>query len=471
MSSSEAWRASHLCACLLVPVLAACEPAPETQDNGLNDHSAWLELEPAAVPGAVFLANAAEGWLARVRASNLETEIVDLGAEVVAMVPWPGEAYLLALLAGGTFVGLDADRLSIVRGELDMEADGLFLSPDKRWIVFTGAEGWDYTDIALWDLETGDLTIIELVGHPEQVRFSEDGTRLALADDRQLAVLSTENPEDLVIYSVGWDEAPLGELEVAPDGSFALLLSEEMGGALVATPDTEQLDILGPDAFSDQALEPGATRWLLLSEAGGSLWHFPADMLPSHPTEVPLPEAGTWDLIAPLADDAGAVLLDSGGQVARFQHWDAGEGTVTERSLVKAASMVAVAGDAAAFVHRVEDGELGGSGALSGSAGLSIWSLSGGLGYHQAVEGPVGALALGDGGASGWAILEEQPTLVQLDLDNLGFREIELPDAAVHLGIVPGTDTAWVTWPSGPIALVDPGVGEVRLPTFPDASH
>jgi hypothetical protein len=465
-------RIARVCALALISSLhGACEPSPADEDTGSwpGEPAAWLELEPVAVPGAIFLANGAEGLLARVRASTLETEIVDLGAPVLAMLPWPGEAYLLALLAGGTFIGLDADRLSIIRGELDMEAEGLFLSPDGRWLVFTGAEGSDTADIALWDLETGDITMVELVGHPEQVRFSQDGTRLALLDGRQLALLSTSDPEDFVVYNVSWGGEPPGELELAPDGSFALLLSEEMGGALIATPDTQQLDILGPDTFSDQALEPAAARWLLLSEEGGSLYHFPPTDDSFVLDEVRLPEADTWDLIAPLADDAGAVLLDRDGRAARFLHWDASEDVLTEHSLAKAATAVAVAGDAAAFAHPVDDGELGIGGPLSGSAGVSVWSLSGGLGQHQALGAELSALVLGEGGASGWAAVSGQPTLVQLDLPGLGFREIELPEAAVHLGVIPGTDTAWFTWPGGPVALVDPSSGELRQPILPDA--
>jgi DNA-binding beta-propeller fold protein YncE len=435
-----------------------------------------LRLLPASTATYVFVANPDRDTVTRISVPSLAVTTAAVG-DTPTVVRTTADAQRAVTLNEGddTLSIVDAESMEVASVPLRPNFNALSLSGDGLWALAwydpdaesRGASGGvqSFNEVSLVHLPSRTHVPMAVGFNPRGVRWSEDGTLAVIVSDAALASLdltvATPRP---VLIDLAEDAAaapPAEEVELAPDGGYAFVRQFGSDAILVVDLATRQVEpIPVGENPTDLDLAPDGRTLAVVSRGARELWVFDTVNPFDSADVVDLPEA--YGSLRFAGDRA--VLTTNAAALPRFGVWDRLTGEVVERTLVKPVSSVGVSGDGERLLVFHPRGDAVGADATSPFTNrwaLTLVDLSDFRQNPMVLPAEPSGYAVSDDGNYGFFVMEGRRLLEVLDFDTLLYEEIDLPSEPVHLGVLPGSRTAWVsqTHALGRLSFYDAATG------------
>ncbi len=448
------------------------EPPPEEEDD-------FLKLAPAATDAYVFIANPSRDTVTRVAVPSLAALTAQVGSQPSAVATAADYTHAVTLNEGSDDISLiDAPTMAVTNVDVRPNLNRLALSDDGRWALAwydPDVESEDppdgvlsFNEVSLVELATGTHWPMAVGFNPHAVKWSRDGRLAVIVSDASLAVVDLTagalTPTLIPIADDPIDAPPAEEIELSPDGAYAYV--RQFGADELLVVDLVALTVesvpVGQNP-TDMDLSPDGGRLAVVSRGAREVWTFDAADPWSEPEVVPFPNSYGSVLFA---DDGTALLYTNASLLTTFGVWDVATGEVTERSLVKPVASMGVSptGGSLLVFHTLADAE----GADETSPFFEAWALTlvdldDFRTNPLVLDAEPKSFATTDDGRWGFFVMDGQHYLEVLDFESLLYDEIPLPSEPVHLGVLPGGTTAWVSQEHdlGRISFYQPGAGEL----------
>jgi DNA-binding beta-propeller fold protein YncE len=419
-----------------------------------------LRLLPASTATYVFVANPDRDTVTRIAVPSLAVSTAAVGA-MPTVVRTTADAGMAVTLNEGddTLSIVDAESMAVASVPLRPNFNALSLSGDGQWALAwydpdaesRGLSGGvqSFNEVSLVHLPSRTHFPMAVGFNPRGVRWSEDGTLAVIVSDAALAsldlTLTTPRPVLVDLVEDAAAAPPAEEVELAPDGGFAFVRQFGSDAILAVDLATRQVEpIAVGENPTDLDMAPDGRTLAVVSRGAQELWVLDA-LNPFGDAEVvDLPDAyGSLHF-------AGhrAILTTNAAALPRFGVWDRLTGEVVERTLVKPVASVGVSGDGERLLVFHTRGDA--VGADAGSPFTNRWALTL-VDLTDFRQNPMvlpaepSGYAVSDDGNYGFFVMDGRRLLEVLDFDTLLYEEIALPSEPVHLGVLPGSRTAWVS--------------------------
>lgn len=427
---------------------------PEEEDD-------FLALAPAATDAYVFIANPSRDTVTRVAVPSLAALTAQVGSQPSAVSTAADYTHAVTLNEGSDDVSLiDAATMGVSNVDVRPNLNRLALSDDGAWAMAwydpdveseDPADGvLSFNEVSLVELGTGTHWPMAVGFNPHGVVWSDDGTLAVVVSDASLAVVDltaeTLAPTLIPIADDPISAPPAEEIALSPDGGYAYvrqygadeLLVVDLAGYTVDTVPVGQ----NP---TDMDLAPGGGRLAVVARGAREIWSFdPADPW-ADPEVVPFPSA--YGSLA-FADEGKAILYTNAQRLTTYGVWDLGTGVVTERSLVKPVASVGVSptgGSLLVFHTRENADDADPESPFYSKWAITLVDLDDFRTNPLVLDAEPLSFATSDDGRWGFFVMDGQSYLEVLDFETLLYDEIPLPSEPVHLGVLPGSTTAWVS--------------------------
>ncbi len=457
---------------------------------GSEDELSERVLRPASTPRYVFVANADRDTVTRVSVPSLAVETVAVGVRPGSVVTTPDASMAVVLNVGSHSVSLlDTETLAGTEVEIRPHLNTLAVDPTGAYGAIWFSEGavddadpepegaQSYNEVSLVDLAGGQHHPLVVGFDPRGVSFTQDGTLAVIVSDAWLALVDlTTSPPTMERVRIAEDTAdpPVAEeLLLTPDGRYAFIRQYGVNKLkLVDLAERTVVDLPVGANPTDLDISPDGRTAIAVARTASELWLYDTEAPLSTPRVVDMPAEEVFGSIAVSPDGSQAILYSTAAGRARYGAWalaDEDPGTVTVRPLVKPVTAVFLSedGGTATFFHDKSD-----EGADPGSPFRYQWALTlVELRSHFANPILLAAepteMVGSEDGLRGYFIMDEKPWLEVLHFDTLLFDEVVLRSNASHLGILPGTDTAYVSQDHelGRISFYDSATGDLRTIT------
>ncbi|MES2640292.1 MAG: hypothetical protein V4850_12435 [Myxococcota bacterium] len=441
-------------------------PPSDTADDGDSEPPAeeeddFLRLAPAATDAYVFIANPTRGTVTRVSVPSLAALTAEVGALPAVVATAADYSYAVTLNEGSDDISIvDAPTMAVANVDVRPNLNRLALSDDGKWAMAwydPDAESEDpadgvlsFNEVSLVNLATGIHTPMAVGFNPHGVKWSVDGTLAVVVSDASLALVDltagTLAPRFVPIEEDPMDAPVAEEVELSPDGAFAfvrqfgatdLVVVDLVAGAVDRVP-------IGENP-TDMDLSPDGERISVVARGAREVWTFDARDPWSPPVIAPMASAYGSVLFA---DDDTAILYTNASLLTTYGVWDVETGTITERSLVKPVASMGVSptGGSLLVFHTEADAEgADGTSPFYGEWALTLIDLDDFRTNPLVLDAEPTNFATSDDGRWGFFVLDGLDYLEVLNFESLLYDEIKLPSAPVHLGVLPGGNTAWVS--------------------------
>ena len=460
--------------------------SPGTLTNGETpppEQERDLLLSPAQTDVYVFVANPDRNTVTRIDVATLRVDTTSVGTDPHIVLTTPDYATTVVFNRGDDSVSvLDTGTLAQSIVPVRDNFNDMVLSPDGRFAVVwhnvlqereddPTPEGLQsFNEVSFVELATLAHAPMAVGFDPHMVRFTPSGDLAVIVADAYLALVdltaSPLVPRLIELEPDALDAPTAEEVIVAHDGSFAwvrqfgandLLVVDLLDGSIAHVP--------GGDNPTDLDLSPDGSEAIAVARGSAELWVYDARQPFEPPGIVTLPPSDYGALtFAPTGDRA--ILYTNASPVETFGVWTVGTDVVTERSVVKPISSVAVnpTGDTALFFHTETDGP-NTEPLFAGSYALTLVSLADyrsnplllpaePLGYAHSTSGDLGYFAMFG-----------EPLLEMLNYSTLLHEEIGLRSLPSFVGVLPDRapddgdePPAWVSqeYELGRISFYDP---------------
>jgi DNA-binding beta-propeller fold protein YncE len=453
-----------------------------------------LALPPAQTDVYVFVANPERDTVTRVNVLTNEVKTRGVGAfpTVVATTPDYSTAVVFNQ-AGDSVTVIDALTLDAFEVPVRDNYNQMKLSPQGGWATLwhDALEDDDgepngiqsFNEASFVHVETGAHFPMAVGFNPHNVVFTGDDRLALVVSDAFLALVDltedTPTPE-LISLSDELDPPKAEEVIVAPAGDWAFVRQFGTDEILVVDLVAGVVDAIGVgENPTDLDLSPDGTEAVAVARSSAELWVLDAINPFNAPKVVPIPpelSAGSLQF-DPTGDQA--VLFTTASAVDQYGIWDRATDTITQRSLVKPVSGVAITptGESLLVFHPSTDapGSSTSNNPFHGHFALTMISL---LDPNLANPLRLDAEPIGYGnsasGDRGFFIMDGVKSLVELDYRTLLHENIQLSSVPVYVGVLPdltpGDDTEPKAWASqqhdlGRISFYDPNQGSLETIT------
>jgi DNA-binding beta-propeller fold protein YncE len=449
---------------------------PEVEDD-------FARLQPAALPDYVFVANPGRNTLSRIRVSGLSVLTTEVGVHPAMVLSTPDETKAVVFNKGSDQVSVvDASAMTTDHVDVREDYNQMTMSPDGHWVVCYYDEGAvdpddpptegarSFNEVSLVHVEALTHHPMVVGFNPRDVQFSDDGTRAVVVSDAWLAVVDLEAdslaPVRVQISSDTVDPPEAEEVVLTPDGRYALIRQFGVTDLVLVDLDTGTLDYVPVgNNPTDIDVSPDGREAIAVARGSSELWIYDLEDPTSDPDVIPMPAEEVFGSLVLSPDGDTGILFSTASGAARYGSWDRLEtnptAAVTTRALVKPVSKVQISpsGDTAVVFHPKENG----SEVLSDSIfynrhALTMIDLGDFFANPLRLASEPIAYDHTDDGEMGFVVLDGEPYLEVLHYDSLLFDEIELKSEPVHLGVLPGTRSAFVSQEHdlGRISFYDP---------------
>ncbi len=427
---------------------------PEEEDD-------FLRLAPAATDAYVFIANPGRGTVTRVSVPSLAALTAEVGTTPSVVATAADYTHAVTLNEGSDDVSLiDAATMSVRNVAVRPNLNRLALSDDGKWALAwydpdveseDPAEGvLSFNEVSLVNLATGTHSPMAVGFNPHGVKWSVDGTQAVVVSDASLALIDLTaelpSPRFVPIEDDPMNAPVAEEVELSPDGAFAfvrqfgaseLVVVDLVGGTVDRVPVGENP--------TDMDLSPDGERVSVVSRGAREVWTL--DARDPWATPVIAPMASAYGSVL-YANDGTALLYTNASLLTTYGVWDTTTGTITERSLVKPVASMGVSptGGSLLVFHTKADAEgADPTSPFSGEWALTLIDLDDFRTNPLVLDAEPTNFATSDDGRWGFFVLDGLKYLEVLNFESLLYDELPLPSVPVHLGVLPGSDTAWVS--------------------------
>jgi hypothetical protein len=212
------------------------------------------------------------------------------------------------------------------------------------------------------------------------------------------------------------------------------------------------------DNPTDMDLSPDGQKVAVVSRGSSQVWVLDATDPWSPPDVVPL-DSPYGSVI--FAGDDQAILYTNASALPSYGVWDLSTGVVTERSLVKPVASIGVSetGGSMLVFHTLADADdADHSSPFYGAWAITLVDLQDFRANPLVLDAEPSGWATSDDGAWGFFMMEGERYLETLNFTTLLYDEVRLPSVPEHIGVLPGSNTAWASQEHdlGRISFYDP---------------
>jgi hypothetical protein len=197
---------------------------------------------------------------------------------------------------------------------------------------------------------------------------------------------------------------------------------------------------------TDLDLSPDGSQLAVVARGSRELWLLDAADPFAAATVVPFDSP--YGSLLYTGDGTQAILYTNAALLASFGVWDTTDGTVTERSLVKPVQSIGASptGGSLLVFHTEQDADdADPDSPFAGEWALTLMDLGDFRQNPMRLPAEPASYSTSDDGLYGYFVMEGNKWLEVLDFQTLLYEEITLKSPPVHLGVLPGSQTAWVS--------------------------
>lgn len=442
---------------------------PEVEDD-------FLTLPPATTDAYVFVANPARNTVTRITVDDLSVITTGVGTNPQVVVTTDDYVRAATFNQGSDDVSIiDAGLLTVETVDVRANFNNMVLSSDGEWVVCyfdedvesegTSGGAQSYNEVSFVRLADGSHHPMVVGFNPREIQFTPDGSRAIVVSDSYLAIvdLREDNPSPLRVEIADdlLDPPRAEEVLLTPDGEYALVRqdgAETLVLVRLADGDVERIDVgLFP---SDLDATPDGSQAVAVSKADNELWIYDLTDPRATPTVLPMPEGEQFGSVTFSAAGDQALLYSTVSGHPRYGSWSLGDDSITVYGMVKPAvglRMTPSGSTAIVFHDRLENGDLGEEDPFYDEDAVSLIELSDHFANPIRLPDAPTGFAMTDDGNAGFLIMGRQPFVEVLDFQTLLYDEVALKSAPVHVGVLPETQTAFVSQEHelGRISFVD----------------
>ncbi len=439
-------------------------PSDETDDGlGSEDEETLLGLRPATTDAYVFVANADRNTVTRIEVSTLDVLTATVGVRPSLVLTSPDYTRAVTFNAGSDSVSVvDAATLAVSAVEIQRNLNAMAMSPDGRWVICyhdPDAEDGDdfdgsisYNEISIVDLET--LTHHEAVvgTFPHSVQFTDDSMTAAVISDDYLALI-TLDPDGPSTSRVALSEDTIDppvaeEVLLDPAGRYAIVRQygvDELVLVDIEALSTSMLPV--GDNPTDMDLSADGARALVVARTAGQIWSYDLADPEAFPEVIDMPPGEVFGSLVVSPDGSRGLLYSTASGQARYGVWDIDAGTVDVMGLVKPVSSMGVSpdGGTALIFHSLDNGDIDPSSEFYDHHAVTLVDLSDLFSNPIRLESEPIAYDNSDDGETGFVITEGGTELLVLHYASLLHDQVGLPSEPVYLGVLPESETAYVS--------------------------
>lgn len=432
---------------------------PEVEDD-------YSSLSPAPTARYVFVANPDRGTVTRIATADLSVVTTEVGVDPhVVRTTADGNTAVVFNRGTDDLSILNADTLEERRVPVRPDFNQMVMTPDGAWVALFHDAGaredgdlsdgaWSFNEVSLVNVDTGDHFPMVVGFNPREIQFSDDSARMVVVSDAYLAVVEldaeTPTPERIAIAEDTIEPPLAEELLLTPDGTQALVRQFGAPHLLVVGLLDGAVDFVDVgDTPTDLDVTPDGLQAVAVARGTGELWIYDLFDLTATPEVVALPSGEVLGSIVMSPDNETALLYSTASGVSRYASWDrTGAGDAVDvHSSVKPISGVEVSPDGrvALLTHDIENGDTDVDSVFFDEHALTMVELADFFANPIRLPAAPTETAETEDGDLGFVILEAEPRVVQLDFTSLLHDDISLRSPAVHLGVLPGTRSVYIS--------------------------
>lgn len=432
--------------------------------TGSETEEEFLTLPPATTDTYVFVANPDRDTVTRISAEDLGVITAGVGANPQVVVTTDDYVTAVTFNQGSDNVSIiDAASLSVRTADVRANFNAMELSPDGAWVVCYfdqaadsegSAEGaQSYNEVSFVRLADGSHHPMVVGFNPREIQFTPDGERAVVVSDSYLAIvdltsdaptpLRVEIAEDLL------DPPKAEEVLLSPDGTLALV--RQFGADTLAVVDLasgvlERVPV-GSNP-TDLDATPDGVLAVAVARDDQEIWIYDLADPFAEPMVLALPDGELFGSVVFAPDGSQALLYSTASEAARYASWDLETDDFQVHALVKpvAGMQLSPSGETAIVLHtKGNNGELTSDSPFYNEDALTLIDLGAHFANPIRLPDAPSGFAVTDDGQTGFVIMGLEPYVEVLDLQTLLYDEIELKSAPVHVGVLPETQTAFVS--------------------------
>jgi len=442
---------------------SSASASDDTGSGGEEEEDDFLRMDPAATDAYVFVANATRDSVTRISVPSLETLTADVGAIPTAVLTTADYLRAVTLNEGSdTMSVIDAETLAVREVAIRENFNRISLAPSGKWAMAwydpdresQGSSGGvqSFNEVSFVDLESAVHWPMVVGFNPENVRWAEDGLQALVVSDASLALVDLSGAPAMRLVELAEDplDAPdAEEVEISPDGRWAFVRQADAADLVVVSLAEGTVDRIPLAAtLTDLDLSPDGSRIAAVAKDAHQILSFDPTNPYGAPSVVELPLDGYYGSVLFAGDSGKAVLYTNSQLYARYAVWDVATGALEERPLVKPVRTIGVSptgGSLIVFHTLADDPDASPNNPFLGEYALTMLSLSDGRENPLLLPAEPTAYSVSDDGRYGFFIMEGYGLLEVLPFDSLLPLTADLPSLPVWLGVLPGTDTAYVS--------------------------
>jgi DNA-binding beta-propeller fold protein YncE len=443
----------------------------------------YLLSQPSATDIYVFVANTTLNSVTKINVNTLRIDSIPVGLKPTIVRTTPDNKKAIVLNSGDYTVSIvDANTDSVTTLPVIKYANNLSLSPTgKHAVVFydpaleSGSLEIDptrtFNEISIIDIAAKTSTKIAVDFLPRAVKFTPEGNFAGVITNNYLDMVDLNNNYSLTIYSLTSNPSQFinpSELEITPDGNFALVLVEGTN-TLVAVDFSAKSKTeitVGPQP-TDLEVYPDSSMAMVVNKGDNSITLID---LPSLTTSTVTPSGIEIGQAEITPDTSFAVLFTNSPSVPQngeFIHlMKLTDNSITTYPVIKGVDAVLMApinqstNEPSAFIiHR-------GPGGTSTDPikqffynhyAVTVFNLITTLSNPVALEAKPEGFAFSADGAYGFGIMPSASAFFGVNMLSQITAGVNLLSAPSFIGVMPGSHRAYISaeHPLGRIIFVD----------------
>ncbi|MFT5680161.1 MAG: DNA-binding beta-propeller fold protein YncE [Myxococcota bacterium] len=460
-------------------------------DDGLGseEENDFLGLRPATTNKYVFVVNTERDTVTRISVPSLEVITTSVGVRPSVVVTSSDYTRAVTFNQGSdTLSIIDAETLDVIEVDVRDNLNSMVMSPDGQWAIcyhdLAADDGSDpasgsisYNEISIVDLESAVHYEAVVGTFPHDVKFTEDSSTAVVVSDDYLAVIelgggNESAPDRIALSSDTIDPPAAEEVLLDPAGNYAFVRQYGVSElVLVDLLSRNTSGLMVGDNPTDMDLSPDGSEAIVVARGSSELWVYDMADPAATPAVIAMPTEAVFGSLLMSPDDTQGLLYSTASGEARYGVWDRANDSVEVHSLVKPVSGIGVSpvGGTALIFHSEENGDIDPDSPFYNEHALTLIDLDDFFTNPIQLAAEPTSYANAADGLTGFFIMEGSDHVGVLDYETLIHDMQSLPSAPVYLGVLPDTNTAYVSQEHdlGRISFYNPeaGLGESELQT------
>ncbi|MFK7929829.1 MAG: YncE family protein [Myxococcota bacterium] len=428
---------------------------PETEDD-------FLALAPSETDIYVFIANPARNTVTRIDVFTMDVRTIGVGVDPSIVQVTPEYDHAAVFNRGDDSVTIvNSESLDTLNVPVRDNYNAMRMSGDGAWVGLFHSQAAErpddpptdglqsFNEVSFVSIPDGEHHPMAVSFNPRDIQFSEDGTLAVVVADEALWLVDLTQQTLLPRrVSVGdeLDPPKAEEVVLTRSGQYAYVRQFGANDLLLVdlgTGGTQRLPV--GENPTDLDLSPDGVSAVVVSRTSGEVWVFEAEQPELPPKVVTLPpelRAGSL-----LFDPSGSqgVLYTTSTATTTYAIWDTQTDALVVHDLVKPVSAMAVTpnGESLLVLHSQANApDMEPTDPFFDAWAMSLISLDATNYRENPIKLPAEPIGFSNSadGRHGYFIMDEQPSMVQIDYLTLLYDEIPLRSAPVYVGVLPDID-------------------------------